>query len=194
MGEKKSQEDAALAETQRVVCFSETPLEHAWMMCSDIDWRGFQFSGHGVAFTRRFARRKGANPVWYLDMTPSGHEWLTKAVNDLMAGATVLGGSFAVVPPIFRLTPFIEQMGTWGERRKEFWWEREWRYVGDFIVEPSDLVAVLAPYADHDQVGKKLSSGPSAGRTIALLDPNWGLERMIAALAGVAESGPFPGV
>ena len=37
-----------------------------------IEGRSVQFDGHGVAFTKTFARRKGVNPVWYLGMTPSG--------------------------------------------------------------------------------------------------------------------------
>jgi hypothetical protein len=59
-----------VAATQKTVCFTETPLEHAWMMCSQIDNRQVQFNGYGIAFTKTFARCWGANPVWYLDQTP----------------------------------------------------------------------------------------------------------------------------
>lgn len=76
-----------VAETQRSVCFTETPLEHAWMMCADIEGRGIKFSGYGVAFTKTFARRRGANPVWYLDITPSGHDWLTNPINRMVKEA-----------------------------------------------------------------------------------------------------------
>jgi hypothetical protein len=46
--------------------------------------------------------------------------------------------------PILRLTPFIEQMGN-PSGRKEFWWEREWRHVGDLSFGTDDIVVVFAP-------------------------------------------------
>lgn len=120
-----------VAATQKVVCFTETPLEHAWMMCQEIDERRrVQFDGHGVAFTKTFARRKGVNPVWYLDMTPSGHDWLTEPIRELVgqavADATWQGAAGPdpeqlAGAPILRLTPFVEQMGTPAAVRKEFW-------------------------------------------------------------------------
>ena len=46
--------------------------------------------------------------------------------------------------PIFKLTPFIETMGRpKGGTRKEFWWERAWRKVGDLGFSPSKAVVVL---------------------------------------------------
>jgi hypothetical protein len=47
-----------VAEAQRIVCFTETPLEHAWMMCADIEGRDNRFNGYGVAFAKTFARRR----------------------------------------------------------------------------------------------------------------------------------------
>jgi len=69
MAKDLAQQCPAVVNRQRTVCFTETPLEHAWMMCQDIESRDVRFTGHGLAFTRTFARRAGANPVWYLDMT-----------------------------------------------------------------------------------------------------------------------------
>lgn len=48
-----------VAATQNTVCFTETPLEHAWMMCADIEGRSIQFNGYGLAFTKAFARLRG---------------------------------------------------------------------------------------------------------------------------------------
>lgn len=59
-----------VAATQNTVCFTETPLEHAWTMCVDIEGRSIRFNGYGLAFTKTFARLQGVNPVWYLDITP----------------------------------------------------------------------------------------------------------------------------
>ncbi|MDU0299845.1 hypothetical protein [Streptomyces sp. PAL114] len=115
-----------IAETQRTVCFTETPLEHAWMMSEKIPSRRIRFNGYGLAFTRTLARRRGANPVWYLDITP-GHDWLTVPINNMVeeakgvAGDPAEGGvDAAATADILRLTPFIEQMGKPLETRKEF--------------------------------------------------------------------------
>ncbi|GAA4934668.1 hypothetical protein GCM10023224_14080 [Streptomonospora halophila] len=97
--------------------------------------------------------------------------------------------------------------------RKEFWWEREWRHVGDFrFEEPRDIV-VAFPQGDHNAFRDDLTSVlqqrqegsdpfvPAGDlppvevdgyKSLRLVDPNWGLERMIAALAGVGDPGPFP--
>jgi hypothetical protein len=129
--------------TQRVVCFSETPLEHSWMMVRDIKGRQQKFKPYGIVFSKSFARRRGCNPVWYLDIT-IGHDWLTVPVNDLVSDAKAaskgrlgrLKGDLLAEQSIFRLTPFIEQMGNPSGTRKEFWWEREWRHAGDFTFRP----------------------------------------------------------
>jgi len=62
--------------------------------------------------------------------------------------------------PILRLTPFVEQMGTPTGIRKEFWWEREWRHVGDLHFAPADLVVVFAPQAEHDWLRERLAQSP----------------------------------
>lgn len=185
--------------SQRVVCFTETPLEHAWMMVTDIPGRTVCFSSFGVVFTKTTARRRGCNPVWYLDITP-GHDWLTQPVEKLKLQAleaakhSVTGETqqWALAnQPILKLTPFIEQMGPTRRARKEFWWEREWRHAGDFCFDASHLVTILAPEDAHDTLDAELDA---LGRRVPVVDPRWGQERMIAALSGIDrhQIGPFP--
>ena len=196
--------------TQRTVCFTETPLEHVWMLVEEIADRQVNLEPYGIAFTKSWARRRGVNPIWYLDIT-RGHDWLTTPVNTLVteavdgragrwdpdAGAWV---PYALVEhPVLRLAPFFEQMGSPAERRKEFWWEREWRHVGDLTFNRPDVVALFVPFADHEAFHRDWSEifgnlGYATDWPFALLDPTWGLERMIASLARVqpADVGPFP--
>jgi hypothetical protein len=189
---------APLTLSQKVVCFSETPLEHAWMMVHDIEKRRAPLSSYGLVFTRIAGRRRACDPVWYLDITP-GHDWLVNPVQRLVTRAVRMAGLGAtrdtapVDLDVLRLAPFIEQMGPMNNGgRKEFWWEREWRHTGDFGFEPDEVVAILAPEHDHRQTRADVADTPFAPRPI--LDPHWGLQRMIAALAGVParDSGPFP--
>ena len=209
----QAESSPALAETQRCVCLTETPIEHAWMMCCDIASRAYQFSPYGLAFPKSWARRIGANPVWYLDITP-GHDWLTKPINALieisMAGESrgfvpdgrgeqILGRVSPEQSQVAQIAPFIEQMGTHNGMagyRKEFWWEREWRKVGSLSFSWSNVVAVFAPADDHtafaaDAWGNQNTEPPNRP---PLLDPSWGLGRMISALRGISpiDAGPLP--
>ncbi|MGA5121263.1 hypothetical protein [Streptomyces pseudogriseolus] len=116
----------AIADSQRTVCFTETPLEHAWMMCEQIPGRTMRFDGYGLASTRTFARRRGADPVWSLDITP-GHDWLTTPVNNMVDQVKEIakdpskgGADAAAAADVLRLTPSIEQMGKPVGTRKEF--------------------------------------------------------------------------
>lgn len=189
----------ALFASQQVVCFTETPLEHAWMMCAQIETRQIDFSSYGLAFTKTWGRSKGINPVWYLDISARGIEWLTEPVNRIVAEA-IAAGRFD--HDIFKLTPFLEQMGPTAVARKEFWWEREWRLARrDLWFEPPDIVVVLVPSDDQAALLVDLDSlrqrggirqGYFAG--LSLIDPLWGLERIIAKLADVPDrlAGPFP--
>ncbi len=113
-------------DSQNCVCFTETPLEHVHILTSAIEDRSYRFAPYGIAISKKQARKRGVNPVWYLDITP-GHPWLTvplgKMIDDAVATRDFAGR------PIARLTPFIEQMGKgWraggdGGYKKEFWWE-----------------------------------------------------------------------
>jgi len=209
-----------LYQSQRVVCLTETPLEHVWMMCANIADRGHPLSSYGIAFAKPWAREIGANPVWYIDMLRTGHrgwDWLTKPLMNLAKQTLQEGGKKYADPfklgdgvppnetgltiaqsPVAQIAPFIETMGPVGPegqtRRREFWWEREWRYRGDLEFKWSEVVAIFAPADRHDVVRTALAAVAGAEDVPALLDPTWGLERMIAALANVpAEyAGPLP--
>lgn len=145
-------------DSQKCVCFTETPLEYTYLLLEEIDYRQVEFKPYGIAVTKRLARENGVNPVWYLDITP-GHDWLTKPVNVLINEA-LDSGDFEDAP-IAKLTPFIEQMGTQESKyRKEFWWEREWRKQGDFKL-PNHFV-VLCPESDHKEFKKYYEEKTSA--------------------------------
>lgn len=64
----------AAVDSQKVVCFSEAPLEHLYSLTADINGRRIALEPYGIAFTKMVVRRRGANPVWYVDMS-YGHDW-----------------------------------------------------------------------------------------------------------------------
>jgi hypothetical protein len=192
MGWAKSQDEPndATKQSQRVVCFSETPLEHVNLMCGNIEGRTVAMEPYGVALTKFKARKLGINPVWYIDMTP-GRDWKLSPILDgardaLVEQARADNENFHTYS-LAALFPFMEQMGTWPDGRKEFWWEREWRHVGDLAL-PHTAMIWLCPEADRAAISAR------AGYELTpWLDPTWGLEEIIARLAGfpLYEVSPF---
>jgi hypothetical protein len=181
-------------QTQRVVCFSETPLEHIYSLVADIEGRQIQLEPYGVAFTKLAARRIGINPIWYIDKTPGQLDsWALANAIDSVKAAAILSGDFHSQPAA-RLLPLIEQMGTWPQRQKEFWWEREWRHVGE-VVLPLVGCLFLCPEDEIEQLVPARENEPAHEwnrRKREFIDPRWGLEQIIAHLAGIPPSDVTP--
>ena len=182
-GHAKSRLGGAMLPSQSCVCFTETPLEYTHLLLENIDNRAVQFRPYGVAITKRLGRQRGVNPVWYLDITP-GHDWLAANLDNLL-DLCVERGRFRNTD-LERLVPYIEQMGTYvdaGGRqvyRKEFWWEREWRYCGDHFRLPQRFIGLC----EADRIEEFEQFAAKQGFRVRFLDPRWGLEQIIARLAG----------
>jgi hypothetical protein len=189
MGWAADQDDPAdpAKQSQRVVCFSETPLEHIYSLVADIDGRRVHLEPYGVAVTKLAARRLGVNPIWYVDMTPGQNDqWATAHAVDAIRDAAIATGDFHNTPAA-KLLPFFEQMGTWPDSQKEFWWEREWRHVGDVLL-PLVGCIFLCPENEIDDFVPAIAGEHVRARNVrrrAFIDPRWGLEQIIAHLAGI---------
>jgi hypothetical protein len=171
-------------DSQKCVCFTETPLENVKFMLGAIEGRRCEFEPYGVAITKRHGRKNGVNPIWYVDITP-GHEWLTNPLNELVKEAIKSQVPFADCP-ISKITPFIEQMGsgkgaTGASYRKEFWWEREWRSTSSVCL--GSRLLVLCP-EDEIEEFEKVKDELDVRVGASFIDPRWSLEQIIASLAG----------
>lgn len=186
----ESERDAAVA-SQRVVCFTETPLEQAWSVVGSIEGRKFPLAPYGIAFTKKQARSPGVNPIWYLDSSAAqGKEmvWPVKHVEKLVEQALTNPESFSD-SPISKLSPLMDVMGNWSSstgNKKEFWWEREWRHLGDVKFSLDQVAVVFCPAEETETIQTYLDS--LEGRRIPAVDARWGLEHIIATLAGVEAS------
>lgn len=157
--------DDEFVECQRVVGFTETPLDQLPSHLDPGVWRTYEFKPYGVAFPRRYMLDKGANQVWYLNSYPGGFRWRVLDVNELIEEA-VANDDGEPDPSawensyIARLTPFMEVVGewekSWGTKRKDFAFEREWRYQGDFEFSFTDLSAIIVPPGESEAVGNEL--------------------------------------
>lgn len=170
--------------SQKVVCFSETPLDQIHTMAADIARRQVKLKPYGLAFTKMVARRKGTSPVWYFHMTAGQFSPIATALSALRAQACADEAAF-LAHPASKLFPFCEWMGTGGSgTQHEFWWEREWRHVGDYGFEDAEIALVLAPEADHADF-EALVPGK-------VIDPGWSLERTIAKLVDLSADDVTP--
>lgn len=165
-------------ENQRCVCFTETPLEHIGLLTEEIEGRQIKFEPYGLIITKKQARRLGVNPVWYLDITP-GHDWLTGPLNALIQRAI---GERNGGDPVFTLTPFVEQFGLGAGTPKDFSWEREWRVTNAFSLPEKYML--LCPEPEHSEFAMVLERAGKSLADVRMLDAAWGLESIIARLAG----------
>ncbi len=167
--------------SQKCVCFTETPIEHVNLVLQEIGDRMCQFKPYGIAVTKKMGRVAGVNPVWYVDITP-GHYWLSNKINAMIQQALQAGNFDG--SDISAITPFIEQMGS-GQAadgsgyKKEFWWEREWRKVGDFCVPPTCIA--FCPEAEIREFQEHVLY--TQFEDVRCVDPCWSLEQTIAHLA-----------
>lgn len=163
----------------RVVCFSETPLEHLYVLFQEIQNRDIKMEPYGLAFTKEVARRHGVNPVWYVGHGADfiGRWRLAGALDALRDEAKAAGFASS---PAATILPFVESMGIWPTTgtTKEFSWEREWRHLGDLSFGDGEVALVLCPAAEIDYF-------ESLGRWVAV-DPGWSLEKMISKLSSTA--------
>ena len=178
-------------QSQRVVCFSETPLEHIHLLTGPISlWgteRSYRLAPYGIALTKVTARGLGINPVWYVDMTV-GRDWVVSdALDSLRRGAADTGDFHN--QPVAKLLPFIEQMGRWDVKGsiKEWWWEREWRHIGNLQLPASGIIW-LCPEAEI----AAFRAATVGDGSLTWIDPTWGLERIIAHLAGFEDHDVSP--
>lgn len=166
---------ASAEKSQKVVCFSETPLEQ--------NVREYRAPTRQVQTVRPGLHQNGGSTEWrqprLVHNVMSG-QYSTHAtsLSALRAAACVDEETFTRHPAA-SIFPFIESMGT-GNRGvpHEFWWEREWRRVGDFVFPDDEIALVLCPEADHHEFETMIPG--------KVIDPKWSLERMIAKLVGLS--------
>ncbi|MDP9336035.1 MAG: hypothetical protein M3Q30_22370 [Actinomycetota bacterium] len=187
----------AQRETQKVVCFSETPLEHIYSMFASIQDRQIELEPYGLALTKMVARRAGVNPVWYVDITDAAppHPWRIRTALNRLVVRSCREGWFDEVSDAF---PSIEGMLTRRNEvgaltfQREFWWEREWRHIGDMSLALIwDKILWLCPETEINEIEAAVRRG-NANAVPYVVDPNWGLERIIGKLMGLAEGDLTP--
>lgn len=169
---------AELAESQRVVCFSEIPLD---MLDRLVERRSL----YGLGFTKEFIVQAGGGPLWYLD-DEGEQAGIVRAQIDERVRAGV-----DPTDPFWKLTPFIDNPGVYWGRPYRFEWEREWRVVGELRFHQRDVAFLFLPEEEHDDARQWFAdveienSGPAY--FCPFVDPRWDMDRIQRALEHIPE-------
>jgi hypothetical protein len=179
----------------RAVCMTETPLQYLPLLAQPIEGRGVQMTQWGVAFPKYTGRLKGANPILYSHAFPNADGGSHQPSNALRAlDRLLLAGEIndEPLPNSLRLAAetllaFSSKMQR-GGRANEWWWEREWRKVGDLDFRYAELAFGLAPR--NRVLEMERWAEDTLGHRIGFLSPSWTLEETIGHLADLAEDRP----
>jgi hypothetical protein len=159
-----------VAESQRSVCFSETPLGFLERVAKR------RRSSYGIVFAKRFLLELGGAPLWYLEDGT--------APQIAMSALIELHRQNGVDPndPLWRITPLIDcPSGPTSPYRYDFRWEREWRVAADVSFVPSDVAALLIPEHNHvparEFFEEHVADNTGPGYFCPYVDPLWPVDR-----------------
>lgn len=178
------------------VCFTETPLEFLSLLCGPIDGRAIQLTEWGLAFGKYKARLLGANPVMYAQGFPNMFGGVHQPANALDALRDTLAAHDTGTTPLApRMVEAFKTLLSCASRiqreggTNEWWWEREWRRVGDdFRFHTDDVAFGLCPREKVREMEAWVDA--QCGRKIPFLSPSWTIEETVSHLAGLPEENP----
>lgn len=161
-----ARENAPNPDSQRVACFSETPLHHLTRIAN-------RRSRFGIVFRKSFIVSRGGNPILYAYRDQP----VCDAIRQLMAA-----GRGDPTAPIWAITPFVDAVGG----SYNFEWEREWRHAGDLHFTPDDVAFLIIPEESHEAARTFFASaeaeelGPNY--PCPFIDAEWNQHQIAAAL------------
>jgi hypothetical protein len=154
------------------VCFSEIPLSDLNYLTHKMEGRSCNLSQYGLVFDKAVVRDSGGNPVFYVDTRSSEGKARCDALWRCFRTATKKDDANHCY---YSFLPFVNKAGL----NYDFSWEREWRIVGDFDFERSDVFLGLAPE-------NKLAGLEASYPEIPWVSPRWGRDRMLSKLRQLA--------
>ncbi|HTQ39422.1 MAG TPA: hypothetical protein VMJ32_10355 [Pirellulales bacterium] len=153
----------------RVACFSAMPLSSIKHIAKPIQCRQIGLEPYGFVFKRNFIIEKGGQEVTNVN-SYAGND----AVRASYDRAFEIAAKNNFTGKLWRQLPFVSAMN----ERYDFFWEREWRVLGNVEFIYSDLVCVILPEDSNGPLKFGL-----AQKGISWISPEWGLERIVEELA-----------
>lgn len=164
-----------VAESQRVVCFSEVPIGFLERISARRN------SQYGIGFTKRFLLDRGGAPLWYLEHGTAQQQAFLRMIEEARKRGP------EAEDPVWSLTPFVDfPSGPSSPYKYDFRWEREWRVAADVGFEVDDVAFLLIPEENHEPAASFFaehhSEGTGPGYFCPYIDPTWSVERVQQAL------------
>lgn len=150
------------------VCFSEAPLgelDSFYEATKNEKSQVNKYQKYGLAFSQSLVRFKGGHPVFYFDSN-----------NELVVSAVEKIGQPINRPQTKTILPFFESFGrklhSFTGGSTDYRWEREWRFVGDFMFELNQVAFGLCPENEILEMEKLVQN------TFPFIDPSWSKEKV----------------
>ena len=162
----KNSQIVSLQDKFRVVCFTETPIGQIDVLLNKVSGRNFRPEPYGLIFKKRYIRKEGGNPVFYVTKE------IAKPLYHLIYEEQIEGKNQAPdsICRILALVTICEEWNDWH-------WEREWRIVGDLQFELNDVYCGLCPEAFIKDFESKFPP-------LKFIDPYWGVSKILDRLVG----------
>ncbi len=155
------------------VCFSEAPLSElsSFYESTQIESKNVnKYQKYGLAFSQSFVRSKGGHPVFYFD---SNNEPVVEAVNKI--GQPINRNQTRSILPLFE--SFGKKLHSHTSGSTDYRWEREWRFVGDFVFGLSEVAFGICPENDIGNMEQ------IAQNQFPFIDPSWDPEKIKEVLS-----------
>jgi len=135
----------ALVDSQRVVYFSEIPLDRLDRLVAR------RRSRYGVGFNQDWITQAGGARVWYVDRDSAAHTAFQELFRQRFR-------PWDANDPFWALTPFVDFPGEYGDTSYRFEWEREWRVPGSVGFSPENVAFLFGPEEAHGEMVEKVGS------------------------------------
>jgi hypothetical protein len=136
-----------------------------------------------AGFRQNFLIERGGARVWYLDKDGPVAAEFVELVRRHMVGGIDADDT------LWRLTPFVDYPGTYGDTQYRFEWEREWRVPGSLSFTPDDVAFLFIPEEYHAAAWaffeEALEEQTGPAYLCPYLDPRWSMDRLQEVLAEV---------
>lgn len=153
-------ESNSLRKNFKVVCFTETPIDQMAALLQPLEGRQNQFEPYGLVFQKKYIRKMGGNPVFYI----------TKKLAQPL-GQLYDAQKKVVHSETCRLLALVSVC----EEHNDWHWEREWRVVGDLHFTYDDVYCGLCPEEDILYFRDKY-------KRVKFIDPRWGNKKLVDEL------------
>ena len=159
----KELQDASLTNEFKMVCFTETPIDHIDMLLQKVSGRNFKPEPYGLVFKKEYIRAKGGNPVFYVTKEIAKPLWqLYRPLCD-----KDIEQSSGKMCKLLALVTVCEEGNDWH-------WEREWRIAGNLEFDLNDIYFGLCREEDIPYFETKYC--------IKFISPYWKINKLLEKL------------